>query len=1059
MLAPPRVLLPIALVLALGACGDKGTTAPDAVTSGPAALRTELQIHWDRDAGTLTAYGVPKGTVSERLQELAAGLEMKDLTIARPGRPATTDAALVGLLEQLVRLERARVVMRGEAIEVRGVARRARRKAAVEEAVRGLGPAVEATLDVVIDEASLRPDEGVLELVGFEGSIEDLAPRPIMKGADALGEAKDAAGDPLVDERGRIAEGLYELADGTSVGIVRGRKTVVKRGAPAILVGQRRFVLDDDIPLVALDAADALSFAARATGPDGMPTHGPRYERAGVPVKRDDLPHARRVVTAMTLHADEADESKGAFEALVARSLSTHFFIDFDGRVFQALDPIDCAYHAGDMNSWTLGVDLNNRMRNLLRAPDEPPYDPRHARIAEMEKHPRGARQRATIQGVEVEAWGYTEAQYRSLAALTRRLADIFPAIALGAPKGADGKVPLDALPPEAWRGVIGHLHGEPQRWDPGIFDWGRIDQALATRALEPGEPPTPRLPPIDPGAAPGGPTTSAKVHASWSRVDGVLQISRAEHAGLAVQAARKRAEALGATRFALTEPALPDLPDASLSALLDALLALKEGTLAIEGKRATLVGRAHLPADLEVVKAAVARAEGVTVDSELEVDVQTLLAGEGRIEAVGGELPKVKRLSDGSAVAPDALGRVPAGTYTLSDGTHAVVVAGRVTRVALRGAPIVVAGRRYRLDRTEVKVVGADALPAVEAPRAEVDVVVLTSDGAYDAESGKALLARRGVEPHFTIDFDGTLIAARDPAAKGRVGDPIDQRAIVIALTHPLVNLEKIPDAPAFPADHPRAAELAAHERPNAKRDTINGGIVKTLGYTEAQYVTLGSLLRRLGELFPAVTLGPPRDARGRLVTRTLDARDVARPVGVLAQWHLQFDEWAPGPGLDWARVTRELGGGPLEEAAGRAGARRIAARFLGPEVDRIGLLERLHPSREDCDVLFRSEANENCRLEALRASWGVTARWVMGSLHGPLVIDEVTSAAIAAGEIGGFSDTIHRLAGALPEDVTFYRVAFGRGDDAPALEGLVYVNGRWVFFPEPGKLVPKGP
>ncbi|MCC6623020.1 MAG: N-acetylmuramoyl-L-alanine amidase [Deltaproteobacteria bacterium] len=1070
----------LALTVCLAAaCGDK-QPPPDTTPTAPAGPRSDAAILWDREARALTAYGLPTGSVSERLQELAAALGVRDLTIARPGRPETSDANLMAMFEPILALDRARLVIEHKDVSLQGSARRARRKAAAEEAARAVVPGGKVVVDIAIDGETLRADEGVLELVGFDRPVEELAPRPILKGVDALGEAVDAHGDPLVDERGRIAEGLYQLSDGTNVGIARGRRTIVKAGAPAIVVGQRRFTLDEDIPLVALDAPDALSFVARPKGPDDMPTFGPRYERAGVTVARDDLPHARRVVEMIVLHADLVDEAKQAFEVFVARSLSSHFLIDFDGRVFQALDPIDCAYHAGELNPRGIGVDLNNRMRNLVREPGAPAYDTKHARFAEMEQHPRGAPTKARINGVEVEAWGYTEAQWRSLLALTRRLADIFPAIAQGSPKGPDGAVTLDAIPQERWRGVLGHLHGEANRWDPGPFDWARIDAALASRAITPRAQAPVALAPIDPGAAPGGPATRARITSRWSRLDGALHVARAEHAGAVVRGARERAASLGATTFSFVEPALPDVPEPALAALFEGLLALKEGSLEIDGNKATLVGRTHLPADVERVKAAVARAEGITTDVKVEVDAASLLAGEARLETRGAPLPMVKRLSDGQAVTPDALGRVPGGTYTLADDTVVIARAGRATPIALDGAPIVVGGRRFRLDRADVRVVppGDAAGPRVEAGapritsddlealRASVDTVVLTADRAADAPAGIVALAQDGTVPHFAIDFDGTIFQTLDPANLGRLRGEPEPRAIIVSLNNLLPNLEDTPDAPAYPPDHPRAAEMAKHPRAVTPRREINAARVSSHGYTEAQIVALGALLRRLDEIFPALAAGVPRDPRGEVRTIFLDRR----PTGVVPHWQLDPVRWAPGP-IDWARLDVELGGGPLEESPGPEGARRIAERLRAPDVDGIVLLARLQPTPADCEAVFTGQPLAACKTgKALRHGWSEARRLVAGGLvasgdrdparsDATIVVGSVTQEGLESGELGGFTSGVDELAGHLVEGVVLHRVAFGPGEDAPAIEGLVHANGRWLLFPGPGTLAPAGP
>lgn len=106
------------------------------------------------------------------------------------------------------------------------------------------------------------------------------------------------------------------------------------------------------------------------------------------------------------------------------------------------------------------------------------------------------------------------------------------------------------------------------------------------------------------------------------------------------------------------------------------------------------------------------------------------------------------------------------------------------------------------------------------------------------------------------------------------------------------------------------RAEEMARFPRTASKQMEINGAKVRAFGYTEAQYKTLGALVRTLAHVFPALSKVAGLDAEGSVIGRVLDAPAAAR--GILAHWHLDAQRWDPGPGFDWSRLANELAEGP---------------------------------------------------------------------------------------------------------------------------------------------------
>jgi len=248
-----------------------------------------------------------------------------------------------------------------------------------------------------------------------------------------------------------------------------------------ILIGGQRFSVGD-ITVVAYDEPGAYSFYSIDTK-SGMPCFGPRYEKPGKPVTT--IEQLFGFVHQLIIHTDLTRDSKGCFNALVGRDLSTHFMIEWDGTCYQPLDLLDCGYHAGESNSGGIGLDMNNMMKNLEKAENAnaPPYDPDHERYAEMskKKYNRPRSDRMEINGAKVRSWGYTDPQYNALIQVLKELTNRFTNLKAQYPVDAKGDVVGRVLDDfQGFNGFMAHWHVEAQRWDPGPgFDWQRVFHAL----------------------------------------------------------------------------------------------------------------------------------------------------------------------------------------------------------------------------------------------------------------------------------------------------------------------------------------------------------------------------------------------------------------------------------------------------------------------------------------------------------------------------------------------------------------------------------------------------
>lgn len=197
------------------------------------------------------------------------------------------------------------------------------------------------------------------------------------------------------------------------------------------------------------------------------------------------LEELKEVVHMIVLHTDCCYNSAQCFMVLKARNLSTHLMIDWDGTVYQATDILDQAIHAVGVNKQSVGIDLNNVLPNMARDPVKRSYaDILGGRYPEQVADPAYKRQLSEptiIQGGRVQAYGYTDAQYRSLSAIVEVLSTVLPRIKKQHPMDASGRViPQVVEGGVGFEGIIAHWHTEVNRWDPGPgFDWDRLYHAL----------------------------------------------------------------------------------------------------------------------------------------------------------------------------------------------------------------------------------------------------------------------------------------------------------------------------------------------------------------------------------------------------------------------------------------------------------------------------------------------------------------------------------------------------------------------------------------------------
>lgn len=203
----------------------------------------------------------------------------------------------------------------------------------------------------------------------------------------------------------------------------------------------------------------------------------------------------RARISQVIFHYDVCGTSSRCFEVLHdVRGLSCHFLVDVDGTIYQTLDLVARARHAGIVNDMSIGVEiahmgayppgdrtLDRYYRNTadgleLALPES--FRPPVGRFAPA----RPGMFAATVNGREVVMPDYTEEQYRALTALVDALAREFPRLRRRTPRDARGAPLQHALPEEerrAGEGFYGHHHVSEEKTDPGpAFDWDRVLRA-----------------------------------------------------------------------------------------------------------------------------------------------------------------------------------------------------------------------------------------------------------------------------------------------------------------------------------------------------------------------------------------------------------------------------------------------------------------------------------------------------------------------------------------------------------------------------------------------------
>jgi hypothetical protein len=173
----------------------------------------------------------------------------------------------------------------------------------------------------------------------------------------------------------------------------------------------------------------------------------------------------------------------GMFQTLWRdRWLSVHFAIEDDGRIYQFLDPIELAWHAGSHNKISVGVEcclypLASQMPDFYSAENCKRRGNLPHTIGHYVRH-----------GQKIKSFEMPSQQVFALASL---VAGVYVALDLEPrppkfPRGVDGAIPTGlAANPLAHKGMIGHYHCTKNKIDPLGIDLVSLENDVADLCLE----------------------------------------------------------------------------------------------------------------------------------------------------------------------------------------------------------------------------------------------------------------------------------------------------------------------------------------------------------------------------------------------------------------------------------------------------------------------------------------------------------------------------------------------------------------------------------------------
>ncbi|HEV2293164.1 MAG TPA: peptidoglycan recognition family protein [Tepidisphaeraceae bacterium] len=234
-------------------------------------------------------------------------------------------------------------------------------------------------------------------------------------------------------------------------------------------------------------------------------------------------------VDQFVIHYDVAGTSRQCFLVLHdLRNLSVQFMLDIDGTIYQTMDAKERAWHAGEANSRSVGIEIANM--GAYASGEAEPFkqwygkdENGRTRITVPQRLGDGGVRTPNfvgypvrdelvvgeVQGRARRQYDLTKEQYDSLIKLTATLCTVLPKIDPDYPRDEQGRLINHVLTEEQYdnfSGVLGHYHVTSNKSDPGpAFQW---DYVIDNARKLMGKPPKPKrgkvtTPPTEPMTRP----------------------------------------------------------------------------------------------------------------------------------------------------------------------------------------------------------------------------------------------------------------------------------------------------------------------------------------------------------------------------------------------------------------------------------------------------------------------------------------------------------------------------------------------------------------------------
>ena len=173
--------------------------------------------------------------------------------------------------------------------------------------------------------------------------------------------------------------------------------------------------------------------------------------------------NGKREIDLFVNHWDVCLSSKICQRVLDQRGISVHFLIDNDGTIYQTLDTTHIAWHAGNQNGRSVGVEISNGYY--------PKYQSRYIKAGHGE---RPIKSGAVVNGVTLEDHtDFYPVQIEALKALTKAIHEGL-GIPLETPTNINGTEYTDTLSAprlKAFKGFVHHYQLTKRKTDCGGLD------------------------------------------------------------------------------------------------------------------------------------------------------------------------------------------------------------------------------------------------------------------------------------------------------------------------------------------------------------------------------------------------------------------------------------------------------------------------------------------------------------------------------------------------------------------------------------------------------------